>query len=152
MRPIYLRNATRLGYSKISAEKGDLVFWQCDEANRSYVGRVIGAATHDGCGNEYRAPSTGRRTKKAPRLHVLMLGENMHHAYPVHVDPDDVRECRAPMSDKALAFISWFFGGALPDAKAIEASSHAGALSTNYFADSTRDGMWIPFSERKDAL
>jgi len=121
-KPIYLPNATKLGYAKHSASVGDVVFF--DDYAVPQVGRVFGYATQTGGG----AP-----VKPRTQLVCLVLGSNMSLCYWRFVGVNKVTECRSPDEDGG-AFIRWFFSAKMTNEKQIAAAEHYGALSDRAIA------------------
>lgn len=101
------------------------------------LGRAIGFAARDGCGNPY----------PERRVVALMLGGDASHAFPNHVAVEDIQSARPPPKDGD--FHKWFFSGTLASMDDLMAASAAGGLTDRYFAESCDDtGRWIPFSAR----
>lgn len=125
--------SSRFGPYKVHA--GDLILYrERGHALDSYtyrLARVLGLATHDGMGKEFRKASQGSRTKAAPQLYVLAAAYSLEDGYIRIVDPDDVAEIReAPTGD----FARFFLFGAMSDAETVAGLVVDGAMNDKYLA------------------
>ena len=142
-KPVFCPNATTLGFSKYvvldddpadQVTEGDLIVYKEHLADGSYnsrLARVIGLATHDGCGVEYTKPSKRGKAKPTPRLLVIAANDMLDYAYERHVDVDDVIEVRSPPDP---TFTRWFLSGKLPSIDSILALGKYGGLCDRYFS------------------
>jgi hypothetical protein len=129
-KPIFLPNASRMGYDKYEVVIGDFIGWQYtyhEDAesfhgtNRSdlFYGRVLGEAMHDGVGKKY--PSKPRV------LAVLQLGYQFNHGWVNHVPVDAVKFCH-----DTGAFTRWALFGEMLSPELTERLAAYGALSNGH--------------------
>jgi len=124
---LYCTSATHLGYSRYDVGQGDLILFREGDGQR--LGRVLGLATHDGCGQEYRGPARrGKGTRRAPRLLVLAANDTLSHGFERHVALEDVLEVPRAPGD----FARFFLFGIMPDHATAIAMSEYGAMSDSY--------------------
>ncbi len=95
-----------------------------DDSERERMGRVLGIATHDGTGAQYKRP------RKDPMLAVLVPSDDMHFAYVRHIAKSDIRQLISPG-----AFARWFLFGAAPSPELAHEVSEYGALSDSYVGE-----------------
>lgn len=108
---------------------GDVVAYPAADYGGCGIGRVIGLAERDGCGNPY-VDDDGSPIR---RLIVLALSEDAHHAYQRHIAPCDVTGCRR-VTD--TTFLQWFFSGPLASTSDLIRTADYGAMGERYFAES----------------
>jgi hypothetical protein len=111
-----------MGKDKHSAKEGDLILCDIGPAEgpqKLRFARVLGLATHDGCGKKYRKP----------RLAVLLADDFFNHAFEAHIDREWVLRIR-DLGD----FSRWFFFGKMPPIETAYAAGRYGILSDDYIA------------------
>lgn len=139
-KPIYAPNATTIGYGKYDVKDGDLILFRQDYGGgetRSYLGRVLGLATHDGVGKKY--------DKKV--LLVLAANDTMTRGHERHVDIEDVLEIRRPGENELGVFAKWFLTGEMASPAETLRAVEFGAMGDNYLGRYLEDGRLVGFAK-----
>lgn len=123
-KPIFLPNASRMGFDKYMVSIGDFIAWRLEyDKNEGYsdvyYGRVLGEVTHDGMGKKY--------AKKPRVLAVMVFGERLNHGYVGHVPVDIVQFCHDPG-----AFTKWALFGEMMSPELTERMAEYGSLSNGH--------------------
>lgn len=122
--------ATRLGYGKWEASRGDVIVWRVEAVDGSMIefsGRMLGRVDAAAEGPEVPAVKGW--------IAVLELNATFHHAFVRWVDPAWVTEIR----DVPKVFPAWFFGE-LPSTEKILAANAYGSLSDHYVERAKAEG------------
>jgi hypothetical protein len=100
--------------------EGDLIkYREGPDGDARRLARVLGLATHDGCGKKY----------DKPRLAVLATDDFLTHGFERHVELDAVVGIRKPGP-----FATWFLFGQMPDIDTAYSASEYGVLTNSYIA------------------
>ena len=142
--PMYCTNATMLGHGTWEVLEGDFILYKEYLADDSYnvrFARVLGLATHDGCGKKYMSEpcegSKGRKSKPKPepRLLVMALSDSMTFAYERHVKLGDVvKILSAAKRPELFSMLRWFLFGKPPEPELAVRFMNYGSCSDGYIS------------------
>jgi predicted RNA-binding Zn-ribbon protein involved in translation (DUF1610 family) len=157
-KPRYCTNARSTGFRTWNVLPQDLILykeWFDDKSYHTRLARVLGLATHDGCGKEYMsddvspdADETPKKLKPSPRLAVLAASDMLDHGYERHVRFSDVMEVlRYNRSDYPWDFGRWFLLGKMPPSPELAyAAADYGIFSNGFITRylSSPEGELLP--------
>ena len=133
----YCGEARHGGYRHWDVVEGDLILYKEHYEGGTYghrLARVLGLATHDGCGKEYTETNAKGKVKKAPRLMVLAASDMLDFGYERHIELSNVEEVMWRGADRDRAFARWFLFGLMPSPELAAAVCDYGAMSDGYLA------------------
>lgn len=136
-KPRYCGEARHGGFRHWDVVEGDLILYKEHYEGGTCghrLARVLGLATHDGCGKEYTVVGTKGRVKLAPRLMVLAASDMLDFGYERHIEFADVEEVMWRGADRERGFARWFLFGTMPPPELAAAVCDYGAMSDSYLA------------------
>lgn len=121
-RAVYCPNASKLGFGKYKAKRGDCVMYKQEYKDGSFsmvLARVLGRVT---------APKLGESPEVNGWLLVMRLSDDGSHAYENWVDPADVLSVR----DVPTAMLTFFARPTLPPVDLLRSKIESGYVSDHY--------------------